>query len=311
MGAAFAFGTIVYTSVNPDTMTVGDRITLTISILAPQDATITPPDIQKSIGKFTLKDLSTTKTSLKNADSLTYTYVLTLYTVEPCTIPALTFLQTKQATTDTLLSQAYPIRVSSVVTGDTVDIKDLKPLQSAGKAPLWWLWITCGFIGVAAILFLWSRRKKKIEMVNAAAALLPPYEEAILALETLLSKGFLSIGLIREYTFAVSDIIKRYIERSFSIPASEYTTEEMLCWIEIAPLPADEKNRLSWFFKTTDPVKFARSIPAMEILTRFSGDARAFFDATRPSPIAAAQNKGAAASSAPSTGASPGIGKEP
>ena len=285
-----SWSAIVYTSLFPDTMTVGDKITLQVSIIAPKNATISPPDITNGIGVLTVKDFSTTKVEKNNPDSIACLYKITAYQVEACTIPSLAFLFLHDSQTDTLYSEQKIINVASVVTGDTVDIKDIKPLEQAGNRPLLWIFIALALLVLAILIFIWYKtRKKHKEIENKQIELLPPYEEAIAALNALVAKGFINVGLYREFTFGISDILKRYIERSFLVTASEFTTEEILAWIEKTTMQGEEKKRLTWFFKTSDPVKFAKMIPTPEVASQFEYEIRAFLDATRPSLLAQAQ----------------------
>jgi hypothetical protein len=112
----------------------------------------------------------------------------------------------------------------------------------------------------------------------------PPYEEAIEALAALDAKQYLLKGLVREYVFELSDILKRYIERRFTINAAEFTTEEILAWLGISPLEKGRRNAMEWFFRATDPVKFAKQTPDQDTIVRFGTEARAFFEATKPPP---------------------------
>jgi hypothetical protein len=39
---------------------------------------------------------------------------------------------------------------------------------------------------------------------------------------------------------------------------------------------------MEWFFRATDPVKFAKMLPDQDTLARFGIEVRAFLEATRP-----------------------------
>jgi hypothetical protein len=82
--------------------------------------------------------------------------------------------------------------------------------------------------------------------------------------------------------FELSEIFKRYIERRFETNASEFTTEEMVAWAGASNLDKKLKASLEWFFRTTDPVKFARIIPDGSTVNRFSDEVTQFLQSTRP-----------------------------
>jgi hypothetical protein len=103
--------------------------------------------------------------------------------------------------------------------------------------------------------------------------------EALAALEV---KQYIARGMIREYAFELSEIVKRYIERRFDVNAAEFTTEEMLDWIKVSPLDPDCRKSTEWFFSTTDPVKFAKWLPDNDTVNRFGPGMRSFIEKTRP-----------------------------
>jgi hypothetical protein len=285
-------GAILYTAINQDSLTIGERIELTVSIVAPKGTSIIPPATEQGFGSFSVKEWNSDRISRPDNDSLTFKYLLTTYTVDTCSIPALPFLLPgTDSAADTLLSRVIPIRVISVIQakqGDTIDIKDLKPQQLAGKPSLMWLWILLTFIAIAGLSFfgrvIWLKTRKPAPPPPP----LPPYEEAIEALNRLESKNYISRGLIKEYVFELSDILKRYVERRWDVNAVEFTTEELLDWLAASPVESSNRKIVDWFFRTSDPIKFAKFVPDVDTLARFAREIRGFFTATKPMPVAAA-----------------------
>jgi hypothetical protein len=104
--------------------------------------------------------------------------------------------------------------------------------------------------------------------------------EALAALEA--ETAICMKGMVREYVFELSDILKRYIERSFGINAAEFTTEEMLAWLGISPLDKSLRASMEWFFRAADPVKFAKYLPDQKTIDRFITEVRGFLEATKP-----------------------------
>ncbi|MBD3322853.1 MAG: hypothetical protein GF350_17270 [Chitinivibrionales bacterium] len=281
-GVTVANNATVTTSVSRDSLTVGDRIEYIVTLTVPKDIAVVPPEPEQDFGNLTIKDYRKDKTDLGGRDSLDFRYVLTTYKVEPCSIPALPYILVKDSVPDTLMTGPVPLRVISVVTTDTADIKGLKPQQAAGKPPLVWLWIALivyiltGFI--MGVRFHW----RKTRWVPPPPPPKPPYEEAIIALNKFDTKQYLNQGQIKPFAFALSEILKRYISRRYGVLASEYTTEEMLEWLTHAPLDPEPKAEAEWFFTTSDPVKFAQYVPDLDILHRLEQEARSFVEKTRP-----------------------------
>jgi len=283
--AGLATASRVYTTVSSDTLTLGDRIALQVGLVVPKGATVVPPETDPGFGNFVVKEWMASKSEQPGTDSLTFSYVVTTYTMEACSIPALRFLQLVDSSADTLLSRTIPMRVISVINVDTADIKSLKPQQKAGKPSLLWLWLLlAGIVGVAA--FLGGRfLVRKFRKGPPPPPPVPPYDEATDALNRLEAAGLIRLGQIREYVFRLSEILKRYIERRFEVNAQEFTTEEIVDWIAASPaIETSDKRKAEWFFRTTDPVKFAKFIPDDATLARMLDEVRSVVENTRPQP---------------------------
>ncbi|MBN2036666.1 MAG: DUF4381 family protein [Chitinispirillaceae bacterium] len=276
-------GAVIVSSVNTRQLSVGDRVHFSVSIMAPTGAGIVPPDPSSGMGSLTVKEWNSRKFEQEKADSVVFEYAITTYTPEPCTIPSLSYVIESGGKQDTLVTEPVPLSVIPMVTGDSADIMDLKPQQTAGKRPLVWLWLlgAAAIITAAMIALRYSRRRKRAPLALPPK---PPYEEAMEALAALRAKQYLQKGLVREFVFELSDILKRYIERRFGVNAAEFTTEEMLAWLGISPLDKGQRNVLEWFFRTTDPVKFAKYLPDQDTVERFEYEVCGFIEATRPRP---------------------------
>jgi hypothetical protein len=293
LSASLAHSALIYTKVSQDSLTVGDRIELRIEAIVPPGAVVVPPPTDAGFGSLIVKEWSVNKAQRPSSDSLWYHYLLTTYSPEPCTIPSLPYAFVKKDSLwDTLHTEAIPLRVISLVPAsdaDTVNIRDLKPQQTAGKPSLWWLWtllaLACAAGAAYAGRALWLRFKKSPPPPPPK----PPYDEAMEALAFLDTKQYLAKGMVREYAFELSEILKRYVGRRFETNALEFTTEEMMDWIETAALEVPLKRSLGWFFAATDPVKFAKQIPSSDIAQKFGTEARAFVEATKPPDKAEAQ----------------------
>jgi len=281
--------TVIYTDVSADSLYIGDRIELTVSILVPKGAKIAPPETDAGFGNIIVKNWDIDKTERKVSDSLAFKYLLTTYTVESCTIPALAYVHIKESGQDTLRSRAIPLRVVSAIQanqGDTIRLKDIKPQLSAGSPSLLWLWILLGAALSGALIYAGSRLWKKHKKGPPPLPPKPPYEEAIEALARLQGKDLLTRGLFREYVFELSEILKRYMGRRFESNAAEYTTEEILSWIGTAPFDAELTKSMERFFNETHPIKFAKMIPDAAMVKRLYEETRLFIEKTKPAPQA-------------------------
>jgi hypothetical protein len=277
------------TSVDRTSFTVGDPIHFRVFMELPDGVQCIPPEPEKLFGPITVKEWNINRSEKGPKDSVFVDYILSSYIPENCTIPSLPYVIQSASSTDTLYTDKISLQFVSVITAppgktdsSAIDIKDLKAQQIAGTPPRFWLWtlIIIGSLAVLGLLaFYLSKKFKKQEVIPPP---IPPYEEAIMALGVLHGKRLLEKGLIREYVFELSEIFKRYIERRFETNASEFTTEEMVAWAGASNLDKKLKASLEWFFRTTDPVKFARIIPDGSTVNRFSDEVTQFLESTRP-----------------------------
>jgi hypothetical protein len=271
--------------VSRDSLTIGDRIQLTVSILTPAGARIDPPSTDEGLGQFVVKQWDTDTKQRDGSDSLIFRYVITTYTTGRCSIPSLPFTLTHEGQSDTLRTEPIPVHVVSVIPPtDSASLRDLKPPFSAGRRSLLWLWLLLGAAGIVAAIaggrHLWRRARKPAPPPPPP----PPYEEAVEALRRLESRDYPAKGMAREFVFELSEIIKRYAGRRFDVNAPEFTTDELLEWVESSQLEHKERGILEWLFKTAHPVKFARLVPERSTLERMGEETWTFLESTRPRP---------------------------
>jgi hypothetical protein len=261
------------------------------------------------------------RNKVKDRDSSKYQYRYGIATYKPenCTIPSIRFLicnngigvdgintdnngidnnasagfsvgAVNPAICDTLSTTPIPIRILSALPATPPDsggfaLKDLKAQQGAGRADLWYLWVVLG-VAAAIVLFILMRKylKKKEVVAVPVVNLLPPYEEAIGAIEALEGKKYVQRGLVREYVFELSEIFKRYIGRRYDTIAPELTTEEITAWLEFSEISREMRLCAERFFRSSDQVKFAKWVPDRQCIDGYIKDVRTFIEATKPDP---------------------------
>jgi hypothetical protein len=275
-------GALLTTSMSRQSITVGDPVRLTYSLIVKKGIKVVPPEGGDNFNPVTVREWNMQTSEREKTDSISCEYILTTYIPESCTIPSLPFLIISNDTIDTLFSPPLPLNVESVITSDSVTLKDLKPQHTAGKIPRWWMVpLIIAVLGLVISKGIGHYLRKKAGKI-AVPPPRPPYEEAIDALAALELKKYIDHGMIREYVFELSEIFKRYIERRFTVNAAEFTTEEIVAWLGAAGLDSKVRTGAEWFFRETDPVKFARWIPERTVLEKFMKEVRTFLESTRP-----------------------------
>ena len=168
----------------------------------------------------------------------------------------------------------------------TAPAEDIRDIHGPISIPYGWLWAAyvAGGLALAGALYAgwrWYRR-------HAAERAKLPHELAIERLDKA-RRDLMAPEHAREYSFAVSEITRRYIEARFHERAARRTTQEFLHDLlaqSEGPL-AEHREQLADFLHHCDLAKFARwqlSLPEMESMHEST---RAFVVETHPQPRAA------------------------
>lgn len=276
---------IVNIRLQSDTISLGGETEYIISLKVPKGAQINPPDENKDFGDVSVNDWLITPYEQGMVDSIDYIYKISAYEVKQCTIPSLRFIQTYKEKIDTFRTSEVVISVNSLLAKlgkDSATLRDSLTFETAGKKTSY-LWIILAAVGflLIIILIVYLIQKKK-RATPPPLIIVPPFEEAQKALQLLESKNMIDRGEVREFTFELSDILKRYIERSYKVNAQEFTTEEILAWIKISPFDMTLKDLLRRFFEKTHFIKFAKAVPELQEVRTLIDDVKHFLHKTRP-----------------------------
>src|SRR5262249_26224039 len=115
------------------------------------------------------------------------------------------------------------------------------------------------------------------------------------SLEQLPWRQWLAEAQAKRFYYALSEILKRYLERRFEFTAGEQTTTEILASMRARRVPM--RDELARFFARYDLVKYSQWVPPVEEAERASGRGRESVRHTRP-----AEPTPASAASEPSPG---------
>ena len=140
-------------------------------------------------------------------------------------------------------------------------------------------WVLPALIGGAALIALsiyglWRWRRRR------AAPVLLPHEIALRRLEDI--RTLMQPASAREFSTAVSDIVRGYIEQKFDVTATRRTTEEFLRELLESSNASLARHRglLGEFLQQCDFVKFAALSLTLQNMESLRQSARAFVLAT-------------------------------
>jgi hypothetical protein len=152
------------------------------------------------------------------------------------------------------------IEVKSVLPRKLKDIKDIVPPLEV-PFPLGWVifYVSLGIVVLASGFLLLRRYILKKKIPPPPSPSLPPHEVAYKKLEELQVRE----GKIKEFYIELSDIIRRYLEARYKVPAPTSTTLELYRELKAKKIGYMYLDLIRCFFSSCDLVKFAKVIPPL------------------------------------------------
>jgi len=228
---------------------------------------VTLPDFSEEIGGFAILDVSE-KPVREEGDykNITRSYKLQTYTPGAYIIPEATVAYTDiEGKTHAIITPQIFVDIKSTIKeGEKVtDIRDIKLPVFLKEQLMLYVIIGGSALVVLVIILLgvYYYRKKlrdRLRYVPPRAA----HEIAFEELEKLRAMDLVKQGKMKEYYIILSDIVRHYIERRFSIKAKEQTTQEFLYEVATSAAFAEgPKDTIRKFLEICDMVKFAKYGP--------------------------------------------------
>lgn len=204
-------------------------------------------------------------------------------------IPPFEFIVYDSLHRDTLHSQPLSLYVENVVVDTTQAPKDIKPVTiipapflSGDYQWMWWLLLLIP-IGVL-IWYMLHRKKRSGKNPVAPVPEVPADIVALEALEQLEQEKLWQKNHHKAYHSRLTEIIRRYIEARFNIPALEQTSEVVLVMFKHVQTDRDNQTleNLGRMLRLGDAVKFAKYVPLAQENELSMTNARQFVEHTRP-----------------------------
>ncbi|MCM8761004.1 MAG: BatD family protein [Candidatus Omnitrophica bacterium] len=268
-------------SVDRHSAFIGDRIRYAIEITSGKNSEAEFPVFKdNALGDFEIKDSgASVKKRFLSRRTLNRWYSIAAYSTGKKTIPEVEIKYRPKGDKEwtTLKTKPIDITIVSVLPkgAPARDIKDIKGPLSFKEINLFVVIGTSILILAACTAAIIYRKMRK------RAPLRLPHETALEELEAI-KAAFLQGGDVKEYFIGVSDCVRRYIERVFSVKAPEMTTEEFLNSLRVSSvLSLAHKELLRGFLNACDLVKFAKYAPTRNEAENIYLTAKSFIEETR------------------------------
>ena len=245
-------------TIDRDSVTVGDVVTLLVRVRAPRGATVDFPSAVDSLGPVQSLEPPTVR---DGSDTLEYTDRVAVYRLAAWDVGTLpirlgeVLVQTDDDERRVQLTLPSLI-VRSVLPADTSlrVPKPARPLLPVHAPIPWWWWLVAALAIVALGLGIWWWHRRR------AADLPPPgdpFGDAEHEFDRIEKLRLVDAGEPGRHAALMTDVLRRYLAERIDHASLALTSSELLAAVRGAPgVPRDRLQRL---FAVVDPIKFARA----------------------------------------------------
>jgi hypothetical protein len=153
---------------------------------------------------------------------------------------------------------------TAILKPDISELRGITSPEPVPPAPSWWpvlAWIGGSLTGLALFLAGWSVWRRR----GSGPRSLTPDQWALQEIDRISAWPRNSDADVERFYTALCDVVRKYLELRFQLPALEQTTTEFFETLRSSPqLPAGHHELLRRFLERCDLVKFARAAPSPE-----------------------------------------------
>lgn len=192
---------------------------------------------------------------------------------------------------DTFQSNSLNLKVTPVLVDSMKTINGYKPVEAppiflTDYIPdfiyyYWWVFYLILAL-IAVTVFIWMRKKKGKPLLAIKRKEIPPYDEAVDALNHLKADKLWQNGREKEYFTQLTDILRKYIDRRFQINAIEMTSSQIIETLKKNDETKAVKEQLAQILDIADFVKFANVRPLPDDSEAAWNKAITFVEETKP-----------------------------
>ena len=283
--------------------TVGDPVTLTLTVTHPPDYRVTFPRLLRTWGDFEVRGQSAVENvaNLDGSRATTQSIEAVLFETGDFTFPdvSITVRDTLGQVHDVTVP-GTSVTVASVLAPGEDGPKDIKPPAGVDQPPFAEItralyergWIIAGAALALLLLlavFLLTRRRDTAAPVDAR----PPHQIALEELHRIEALDLPSQSRFKEHYTLVTDCIRRYLEGAFDTRALDRTTGELRTALKISAMAPDHADFTVRLLEESDLVKFTKLPPGIDAAKASTVRARDLVMMTVPPEPAATETPSA------------------
>ncbi len=263
----------VNAQVDKSVISIGDRLTYTLTIEHSKAVHIEQPGSGANLGQFEIKDYKI-HDPLEHDGVITqqFDYKISVFDTGRYVIPPFPVAFSESDTSrnyQIIQSDPIEIHVKSVLTAEDNEIRDIKPPQAVpynyGRL------ILVAGLGLLAIalallaIYYWKLRRRGITLFHKET-IRPAHEIALEELQEVKNnwQPMLENGEHKVLFTRISEILRKYLENRFFVKALEETTIEISQSLLNLELSVDEHEEALAVLDFSDRVKFAKYVPSGE-----------------------------------------------
>lgn len=267
-----AQNSVVKSVLDTSSILIGDQTEVRLLVECDENANVLWPEIADTLRKeIEVVHKSNIDTAALDDGRKTYSQVLTITSFDSgyFAVPPFHFLIDVDGLNEELETMAHLLEVHTVAVDTTGSIKEIKPIRSIpvtfGEV---FPWVLGGLAVLVIFVLLWSffRRRRS----NSPLPLLrkkpeiPAHRVALDELEKLKAAKLWQQGALKEYYSGITDILRIYLEKQFSLHAVELSSSEIIDQVVTHPVLKVFLPSIEELFSASDMVKFAKFVPLPE-----------------------------------------------
>ena len=260
----------VNSSVDTSRITIGDRITYTLSIDHVDTMRVEKPGAGVNLGQFEIKDYKIYDPVREEGRILEkFEYVISVFDTGSFVIPPFPVAYfPHDSLGDYKIIEASPIKINveSVIQDGERQLRDVKPPIDIPYNYILLFTVIFAVILFGAMVYIgyrfYQKRKETGYFIKPPEPPRPAHEIALAALQELLQKNLLEEGMTKQFYSEISEITRRYVEGRYFISALEETSNEIIKELQIQDLSDKILNSAKEILELSDLVKFAKYKPS-------------------------------------------------